>query len=254
MNTLALVPCRLESQRIPRKALLEIDGLPMVVHTFKRARLASTVDEVYVCTDSTEIAEVVRTHGGRVLMTLHDHTNGTERVAEAAQQLNLKRASGDDPPDLVVDVQADQPLLDPQHLDAIVQIHRQHAEWDILIPSLPMSDPESPHVVKIVKALDGRIISMSRAVIPYPFQQRPARYLHHLDSISFHPDALERFAHTPPTPLEQVEGIELLRALEAGAVLGTVVLEGSSFSVNMPDDLERARAAMGRDPIRHRYS
>ena len=224
----------------------------MVVHTFKRAQLASTIDGVYVCTDSTEIAEVVRAHGGQVVMTRADHTNGTERVAEAIRTLN--RESGGALPDLVVDVQADQPLLDPQHVDAIVQMHREHPKWDILVPSLPMSTPDSPHVVKIVSALDDRILWMSRAVVPSPFGQRPSRFLQHLDSISFRPAALEQFTQTPPSPLEQVEGIELLRALETGMCLGTVVLEGDCFSVNVPDDLERARAVMSADPIRRRYS
>ena len=251
MGALALIPARLESRRIPKKALLPIDGLPMVVHTLKRAQLAQAVDDVYVCTDSDEIGDVVRSHGGKAILTRADHTNGTERIAEAVRIVT--ESSNCPALDLVIDVQGDQPLLNPEHLDIIVAEHARHKDWDVLVPSVAMTAPETPHVVKIVKDRDNRILWMSRSVIPYPFETTPAFYLQHLDSISFRPDALQRFAGASPGPLEQVEGIELLRAIEHGMVLGTVKLEGDFVSVNVPDDLERARVLMESDLTRGRY-
>lgn len=251
VGALALIPARLESRRIPKKALLPIDGLPMVVHTLKRAQLAQAVDDVYVCTDSDEVGDVVRSHGGKVILTRADHTNGTDRIAEAAR--TVARSSNSAAPDLVIDIQGDQPLLNPQHLDIIVAEHTQRVGWEVLVPSVAMTAPETPHVVKIVKDHDDRILWMSRSVIPYPFQTSPAFYLQHLDSISFRPDALQRFARASPGSLERVEGIELLRAIEHGMVLGTVMLEGDFVSVNIPDDLERARVVMESDRTRRRY-
>jgi 3-deoxy-manno-octulosonate cytidylyltransferase (CMP-KDO synthetase) len=223
----------------------------MVVHTLKRAQLAQAVDDVYVCTDSDEVRDVVRSHGGNVILTRADHTNGTERIAEAARIL----ASGSSgvTPNLIIDVQGDQPLLNPEHLDVIAAAHAEHDDWDILVPSATLTDPDTPHVVKIVKNHDDRILWMSRSVIPHPFQTSPACHLQHLDSICFRPDALQRFAGASPGSLEQVEGVELLRAIEHGMVLGTVMLEGEFVSVNTADDLSRARGLMESDHTRRRY-
>ena len=108
MRVIGLVPSRLNSTRLPSKALLMIDGLPLVVHTMKRAQLAESLDEVYVCTDSEKIAEAVQKHDGKYIMTRVDHINGTERIAEAAKNIEA---------DFFVDIQGDEPLLDPNHID-----------------------------------------------------------------------------------------------------------------------------------------
>ena len=108
MRVIGLIPSRFGSTRLPGKALLMIDGLPLVVHTMKRAQLAESLDEVYVCTDSEKIADVVVKHGGKYIITRTDHINGTERIAEAAE--NLKA-------DFFVDVQGDEPLLNPNHIN-----------------------------------------------------------------------------------------------------------------------------------------
>jgi 3-deoxy-manno-octulosonate cytidylyltransferase (CMP-KDO synthetase) len=244
MKAIGLIPSRLNSVRLPSKALLPIDGLPLVVHTMKRAALSKSLTEVHVCTDSAEIAEAVRKHGGRVIMTRPEHRNGTERIAEAMSRLTA---------DLVVDIQGDEPLINPAHVDAVVAEHSRHPEWDIFVPSLPISQPESPHIVKIVHDVNNRIISMSRAVIPHPFRHRPPYYLKHLSIVSFRPAALQRFAKLSPTPMEQQEGIELMRALEHGIAIGTMELQGDSFSVDVHDDYVRVQVQMTSDPLRKRY-
>lgn len=245
MKIIGLIPSRLNSTRLPNKALLPIHGLPLVVHTFKRAQLAKSLSEVYVCTDSEEIAQAVLAHGGRVIMTSSEHTNGTERIAEAAQQLKA---------DYFVDIQGDEPLINPDHIDATVAAHVQHPEWDILLPSLPISQPESLHVVKVVHDKSMRVMFLSRSVIPQPFRHRPAYYLKHLSIISFLPDALQRFASFPPGDLEIAESVELLRALEHGLIVGTTLLDGNSLSVDVEEDYVKAKIQMLDDNICKRYS
>ena len=244
MHVIGLIPSRLNSTRLPCKALLMIDGLPLVVHTMKRAQLAEVLDEVYVCTDSEKIGRTVEQHGGKFIMTNSDHINGTERIAEAAS--NMKA-------DYIVDIQGDEPLINPKHIDTVVREHSKHPDWDILIPSLPITKPESPHIVKVVHDSKFRITYLSRAVIPQPFRHRPNYYLKHLSIISFKPRALKKFASFPIGSLEKAEGIELLRALENGLALGTVVFEGSSFSVDVEEDYIKAKEIILKDETRKQY-
>ena len=250
MSVVGLIPARLESERLPRKALLDLDGLPIIVHTLKRAQLSRSLSAVYVCTDSDEITKVVKAYGGRTILTRSDHVNGTERIAEAAKHLAESEHLEFE---LVVDVQGDQPLLDPNHIDEVVSEHRRQSTWDILVPCTPTAASDSPSVVKIIHDLNHRILAMSRSVIPHPYRGT-ATCLEHLDSISFRPDALQRLANLMPTPLESVEGVELLRALENGMALGTIVLTGNNcFSVNVAEDYERAKRAMKSDSVRLMY-
>lgn len=244
MKIVGLIPSRLNSSRLPSKALLPIDGLPLVVHTMKRSMLATSLAEVFVCTDSEEIATAVKTHGGNAIMTSSRHVNGTERIAEAMAGLEA---------DYVVDIQGDEPLINPDHIDRVVQEHLRHPDWDILVPSLPTAKPESPYIVKIVHDRQMRVIFMSRAVIPHPFQQRPPFYLKHLSIVSFRPAALARFASLPQSPMEICESVELMRAIENGMTVGTMLLEGASFSVDVHDDYVRVQVQMAEDAVRKRY-
>ena len=244
MRIVGVIPCRLKSTRLPSKALLMIDSLPLIVHTMKRAQLAKSLDEVYVCTDSEEIANVVHAHGGKSIITKSEHTNGTERIAEAAKSLEA---------DLFVNIQGDEPLVDPKHIESVIIEHAKHPEWDIIVPSLPIARPEDPHIVKVVHDVNYRIIFLSRSVIPQPFNHRPPFFLKHLSVISFKPKALQRYASLKPSPLQISESVELLRALENGMVLGTVLLDGDSISVDIKEDYTRAKVLMISDEFRKLY-
>ena len=244
MKVVGLIPCRLKSTRLPSKALLMIDSLPLIVHTMKRVQLAKSLDDVYVCTDAKEIADVVQSHGGKSIMTKPEHTNGTERIAEAAESLEA---------DLFVSIQGDEPLVDPNYIESVITESIKHPEWDIIVPSLPIARPENPHIVKIVHDVNYRIIFMSRAVIPQPFNHRPGYFLKHLSVITFKPEALKKYASLSPSPLQHSESIELLRALEHGMVLGTVLLEGDSISVDIREDYARAKVLMITDEFRKLY-
>ena len=244
MHVVGLIPSRLGSTRLPNKALLMIDGLPLVIHTMKRAQLAKSLDEVYVCTDSEKIANAVEAHGGKHIMTRVDHSNGTERIAEAAKILEA---------DFFVDIQGDEPLLNPDHIDSVVAEHRKHPEWDILLPSLPIDKPETQHICKVIHDANFRILYLSRAIIPQPFERRPDYYLKHLSIISFKSESLLHYSKLKPSNLEKVEGIELLRAIENEMIVGTILLEGDSFSVDIKQDFDKAIERMTTDKIRKRY-
>lgn len=244
MSVVGLIPSRLGSTRLPAKALLIIDGLPLVIHTMKRAQLAKSLDDVYVCTDSEKIAEEVIKHGGKPIMTRTDHRNGTERIAEAAEKISA---------DFFIDIQGDEPLLNPDHIDHVVDEHQKHLEWDILLPTLPIDKPETRHICKVIHDANYRILYLSRAVIPQPFKERPDFYLKHLSIISFKAESLRLYSKLKPSNLEKVEGIELLRALENKMIIGTVLLEGDSFSVDIKQDFDKAIEHMAIDKIRKRY-
>ena len=244
MRVVGLIPSRLGSTRLPAKALLVIDGLPLVIHTMKRAQLAKSLDEVYVCTDSEEIAAAVKKYGGKHIMTRVDHCNGTERIAEAAENIEA---------DFFVDIQGDEPLLNPDHIDCVVAEHQKHSEWDIVLPSLPIDKPETQHICKVTHDANFRILYLSRAVIPQPFKHRPDFYLKHLSIISFTSKSLRHYSILKPSNLERVEGIELLRAIENGMVVGTVLLEGDSFSVDIKQDFDKAIERMAIDEMRKQY-
>jgi 3-deoxy-manno-octulosonate cytidylyltransferase (CMP-KDO synthetase) len=244
MKVVGLIPSRYASTRLPAEALLPIDGLPVVVHVYKRSKLAKTLDEVCVCTDSERTGEVVQQYGGKVAYTSSEHPTGTDRIAEVARSLDA---------DFIVDIQGDEPLISPYNIDAVVEFHRQHPEFDIILPTLSLDNPISPHLVKVVTDSRNRVLFISRNVIPYPFKRSPSKYLKHLSVISFKPDALQRFGASPQTELELVEGVELLRALELGMSIGTVELEGDSFSIDIEEDHEKAKIHILNDELRGRY-
>ena len=246
MTAIGLIPVRLNSSRLQSKALLPIEGVPMVVHTMKRAMLAKKLSKVYVCTDSDQIANVVNDYGGEVIHTKSHHQNGTERIAEAAEYLNGCAQ-------YFIDIQGDEPLINPSHIDDVIVGHQKNPGWEILLPSMPFNHPESQHVVKVSHDVNKRVIYLSRSVIPCSFRVEPKYYLKHLSIISFTAEALVRFAKTKPTPIEVIEGLELMRAIESGMTVGTIYLEGSSFSVDVVADYEQAKIAMKEDKYKYRY-
>lgn len=241
----ALIPSRLASRRLPRKALLEICGVPMIVHVAKRAQLASVVEEVYVCTDSPEIIEVCEKHNISTIETCSDFANGTERIASVASRF---------PNSYIVDVQGDEPLIDPSNIDKVVD-YALNSEFkpEITIPTL-LSDFGSPDsIVRVMSSVSGRVMYLSRSQIPYPYVGRPQFINKHLSTICFSPGTLETYSKLPPSIYEEYENIELLRALEDDLKVYSLTLQGSSHSVDVADDIARVRIAMESDSIMASY-
>ncbi|MEZ5290301.1 MAG: 3-deoxy-manno-octulosonate cytidylyltransferase [Vicinamibacterales bacterium] len=233
-----IVPARYHSSRLPGKPLAPIDGRPMVEHVYRRAAQAS-VDAVIVATDDDRIVEAVEAFGGIACLTRPDHPTGTDRLAELAAEL---------PCDVVVNVQGDEPFIDPAAIDALVAplVHTHTEQMSTL--SRPLADGEdaaSPHLVKVVVDRRGHALYFSRAPIPYP-RTAAAPPAVHVGVYAYRRATLLALAGLPPTPLELTESLEQLRALEHGIPIRVVATAYRSLSVDTPADLEHARRTVSR--------
>jgi 3-deoxy-manno-octulosonate cytidylyltransferase (CMP-KDO synthetase) len=206
----------------------------MVEHVYRRAARAA-VDAVIVATDDQRIVDVVEAFGGLACLTRPDHVTGTDRLAELAAQL---------PCDIVVNVQGDEPFIDPAAIDALVAplVADRGAEMTTICrPLLPGEEVTSPHLVKVVRDLQGRALYFSRAPIPFPRTSGGAAPAVHVGVYGYRRATLLRLATLPPTPLERSESLEQLRALEHGIPIRVIDSAYVSLSVDTPDDLEHAR-------------
>ncbi|MBC8549228.1 MAG: 3-deoxy-manno-octulosonate cytidylyltransferase [Candidatus Brocadiales bacterium] len=241
MNIVGLIPVRLESSRLPNKAILKIAEIPMILHVANRAMLSKALDRVIVCTDSYEICDICIENKIEVVLTKSNHTNGTERIAEAAGILNLDKDT------IIVDIQGDEPLLKPHMIDNVAEYLVKNKHFDIVVPFIEIFEEESCNRVKLV-ASNNNVIYMSRRNVPYPFL-KDTIYKKHLSIIALRMKALSKFAHQSPTPLEEIEGIELLRAIEMGLKVGTFEEHGDTLAVDTIEDYERVQRLMLRDEI-----
>ena len=243
---LGLIPTRLGSKRLPAKALLPINNYPLIVHVYKRALLSKKLDDVIVCCDDQKIFKIVKSYGGKVILTSKRHVNGTERIAEAYKLLKKRY-------DFIIDIQGDEPLINPLQIDQVIKYHIKNSKTDIILPSLKIKSTHNENIVKVIKDKKKNVLYLSRSSIPYEFKEKNFHTQKHLSIISFKPKALIHFARSKPTNLEKIEGIELLRALEIGLKIKSPELNGDSFSVDVNQDLKRAINIMPYDQIRKLY-
>ncbi|WP_114993566.1 3-deoxy-manno-octulosonate cytidylyltransferase [Synechococcus sp. UW179A] len=244
-STLALIPSRLASRRLPGKPLLEICGMPMIVHVAKRAQLSKSIDKVYVCTDSTEIAEVCSKFNISVKITRGSYNNGTERIADVAKEF---------PDSFIVDVQGDEPLINPDNIDEVVEFAKSSSKKpDIVIPTIQEQYSSGDSVVRVISSTSNRVMYLTRAMTPHPFRNRPQFIQKHLSVICFRPTILEKFSALPVSKLESFEDVELLRAIENDMNVYSLPLVANSFSVDIHDDVARVKLAMVNDPILLEY-
>ena len=240
IKVVGLIPTRLNSSRLPQKALLMIHKIPLVVHTYKRAKMSKNLDDLYICCDDMKIFKTVKKYKAKAIMTSKHHKNGTERINEAYKKLNIRY-------DLVVDIQGDEPLISPFHIDQVVQYHTKNIQSDIVLPNLKIKVKNNTNIVKVVKDIKNNVLYLSRGNIPFEFKNRVDWFNKHLSIVSLKPEALEKFSLSKKTPLEKAEDIELLRALEIGLKIKTLSLRGDSFSVDVPEDFEKASEVMTKD-------
>jgi 3-deoxy-manno-octulosonate cytidylyltransferase (CMP-KDO synthetase) len=230
----AIIPARYQSSRLPGKPLLEIGGRPMIEHVYRRAAEAEAVDAVVVATDDQRIMDAVEAFGGIGRMTRATHRTGTDRIAEVAAELTC---------DIVVNVQGDEPLIDPAMITAVVAPLRDDSSIVMTTARRQLTDPDdfrNQHVVKVVTDRNGDALYFSRAPIPFSGDAACPACVH-VGLYAFRRDFLLRFAALPQTPLEVSESLEQLRALEHGYRIRTVVTEHHSIGIDTPQDLERAR-------------
>ena len=212
-KTVVLIPARMDSSRLPGKALRKISGIEMIVHVAKRCALLETLDRVVVCTDSIQILEVCEKYHIEVCLTSSSHQNGTERISEAADVLQLSQH------DTIVDVQGDEAFVRPEYIEEVAKFMRD-TDYECVIPHQYSDDFNNVNRVKMV-AHGSKVLYLSRSDIPCHFGVEKSPLKKHLSIIGFRLSALRKFAKCEPTPLENIERIELMRLLELGVPVGT---------------------------------
>lgn len=236
MQIVGLIPSRYASVRFPAKSLALIAGKPMVLHVLEAALAAKRLDRVAVATDDERIAGVVRSAGGEAVMTSPSAASGTDRLAEAARAV---------PGDVYVNVQGDEPLMDPRNIDRAVAALLEAPGREIASVWVPLDAAEAsdPNAVKVAVAADGRALYFSRAPIPFPRGAAPA-YRKHLGLYAYRASTLQRIAALAPSTLEKSESLEQLRWLEAGYSIWMAEAAADSIGVDTPEDLARAEMWM----------
>ena len=243
-KVIGMVPARLQSSRLPEKALIDIAGMPMVIHTCKRAQLAKSLDEIYLATDSGVIKQAGESYGVKVIMTGAHHQTGSDRLAEACQCIDC---------DIVVNIQGDEPLVNPDHIDAIVEPLLRDPSLQIAVGVTPYKKKNSASDIKAVLDLEGNVMYCSRTDLPSDARTPVKELLKMVFIVPFRKGFLLQYTSWDPTPLEQVEYNEYLRVLERGVKIRAVKVDDAKISVDTPEDLGEVRQLMLADLLRHKY-
>lgn len=250
MQVTAIIPARYASTRFPGKPLALILGRPMIEHVYTRVARSETVARVIVATDDQRIEQAVRSFGGDVIMTRPDHPTGTDRLAEVAAQLDSE---------LIVNVQGDEPLIDPLMIDQAVRplLEDHSIQMGTLMSRIDQVDDfYNPNVVKVVIDRSGFALYFSRAPIPCPRGFTPEqmatkvaelKLYRHIGLYVYQRDLLLQYPQLPETPLEKLESLEQLRALEQGIRLFVAETESICHGVDTPQDLTRVAALMEKE-------
>jgi len=239
---LVLIPARMAATRLPGKPLLDIAGLPMVVHVLRRAEAAG-VGRVAVATDTPEIAAAVTKHGGRAVMTRADHPSGSDRIHEALGGLDPEGQA-----EIIVNLQGDFPTILPDNIrDVLGPLGEPAVDIATLAAEIhSLEEASNPNVVKAVGSPIGsrrlRALYFTRATAPHGDGPR----YHHIGLYAYRRTALERFVRLPPSPLELQEKLEQLRALEAGMRIDITIVDRVPRGVDTPADLETARKILAK--------
>ena len=235
---MGVIPARYQSSRLEGKPLADIHGKPMIQHVYERARQARCLTSVVVATDDQRIFDAVRDFGGEVMMTSANHRSGTDRVAEVARAGEAE---------VVVNVQGDEPMLDPRMIEEIVTPFTQGVGAEFVTLKRETRDEAvwaDPGVVKVVTDLAGWALYFSRSLVPYPRNRTArSRVFEHIGLYAYSRACLARLSQLTPTPLEETESLEQLRALENGIRLYVVETECGrhSVAVDTPADLAEVR-------------
>jgi 3-deoxy-manno-octulosonate cytidylyltransferase (CMP-KDO synthetase) len=241
-RNLVLIPARMASSRLPGKPLMDIAGLPMIVHVLRRAE-ESAIGRVAVATDTPDIAAAVKAHGGEVVMTSPDHPSGSDRVYEAMEKLDPE---GQD--EIVINLQGDFPTISPQNIRDVLSPLSDPAVDIATLAAEIHTEEESlaPSVVKAIGSPLGnrrlRALYFTRATAPHGDGPR----YHHIGLYAYRRAALARFVKLPPSPLELQEKLEQLRALEAGMRIDITIVDTVPRGVDTPADLETARSILAK--------
>ncbi|WP_272152082.1 3-deoxy-manno-octulosonate cytidylyltransferase [Tenacibaculum aiptasiae] len=244
MKIIAMIPARYSASRFPGKLMKDLGGKPVIVRTYEAAVEAKLFDEVYVVTDSDVIYKTIEEAGGKAIMSLKEHECGSDRIAEAVENLDV---------DIVVNVQGDEPFIDTTSLSKLIQAFEEDANEEIDLASLKvaMTDMEAvqnPNNVKVITDVNNFAIYFSRSVIPYHRDKElEVTYYKHKGVYAFRKKALIDFYHTPMTPIEAAEKIECIRYLEVGKKIKMIETSVESIGIDTPEDLEQAIKLIGNE-------
>ncbi len=245
MRVVAVIPARYAATRLPGKPLSDILGKPMIQRVYERTRAAQGLDRVIVATDDSRIADRVRAFGGEVVMTDPALPSGTDRVAAVADQV---------PADIYVNVQGDEPLMDPGAITAAADLVRsgRFPMATVMTPLRSMGELENRAVVKVVADRAGRALYFSRLPIPYgrlpgPDEGQPFACRRHVGLYAYTRDTLFRIRSLPVSALERAEMLEQLRAMQDGIAIGIAELDFISIGVDTPEELEKVREHLGKN-------
>src|SRR5579883_149451 len=231
MKTIAVIPARLASTRLPRKMLREIGGEMLISRVYRAVRSSPHLADVIIATDSDEIMQVCKAEGFHARMTSSSHRSGTERVNEIAQSETA---------DVYLNIQGDEPLTRPEHIAALLEVmSKPNVQVGTLMTKAAEEDVNNPSAVKVVTDLAGKALYFSRATIPHDRDGTKPRYMKHLGFYGYRKAALERFCAWPESALERSERLEQLRFLENGVAIDVGETPFDTVGVDTEEDVKR---------------
>ena len=242
MKVIAMIPARYGATRFPAKLMQDLCGKPVIVHTYQRVKDTQLFDEVYVVTDDDRIEKAICEVGGRVIRSKKEHNSGSDRLAEASQDL---------PVDIIVNVQGDEPFTNKENLEKVIDIFAKDVDKTVDVASLMelITEPEeiaNPNNVKVVVNRQNEALYFSRSVIPYQRADVGSPYYKHIGIYAYRKAALQRFTELPPSVLEETEKLEQLRYLENGYKIRLALTNVPTIGIDTPDDLEKARIRLSK--------
>jgi 3-deoxy-manno-octulosonate cytidylyltransferase (CMP-KDO synthetase) len=242
LKAVGIIPARYDSSRFPGKPLAQISGKYLIQRVYERVSHASTLSSLLVATDDKRIFDAVKSFGGQTVMTREDHLTGTDRLAEAAMNLDC---------DIVVNIQGDEPLIDPDLIDRAVSHFSAIPDFRFGSAMTPIEiedDLRNPNIVKVVVGKDNQALYFSRYPIPYRRKMTPIPTYQHIGFYVYSRDFLIEYSNMPATALERAECLEQLRALECGVRIDMIETKYRGIGVDVPDDvlrIERELRLMG---------
>ena len=237
--TIGVIPSRYASTRLPGKSLVQLCGKPLVQWVYERAKQAKQLTSLIVATDDERIRAAVEKFGGKAVMTKPEHPSGTDRIAEAIRGM---------PADVIINIQGDEPLIDPALIDRLARAMADDPSWDMGTAAAPISRAEdlaNPAVVKVVKDARGRALYFSRSLIPHVRDPGTSvKHWRHIGIYAYRRACLEKLVKTPPCELELAEKLEQLRALHLGCSMKVIETSDVGLGVDTPEDVARAEMAL----------
>jgi 3-deoxy-manno-octulosonate cytidylyltransferase (CMP-KDO synthetase) len=238
MKIIAVIPARYASTRFPAKLMQDLGGKTVILRTYEAAKNTNLFDDVFVVTDSDLIFKEIISNGGKAIMSIKEHESGSDRIAEAVQNMDV---------DVVINVQGDEPFIDENPLKALIEVFKNDSDNKVDLASVmsqitDKQDIDNPNSVKVITDQNGFALYFSRSVIPFPREENVGvRYMKHIGIYAFRKQALLDFYSLPMLSLEASEKLEQLRYLEYGKRIKMIETNHIGIGIDTKEDLERAR-------------